>query len=428
MTWGGIAAGAGSVIGGVLGSKGSGGGGGGTPKWLKPYQQDLIADSSKIGPQQYYPGQNFIGGLPSEQAAFDQLNQYNQGMYGQGGLFGGATGAAGNAFSGNTYGGQMTGALSPFGTQQIMGAFGQGPGQVGQQNFDPRGMGPQFGQAGGLDASSAWRSMLSGTPDYSGAQGAIDAANAPLLRQFNQEIIPGLNQRATFLNNGTGGIKTLNKVLPELGQRMDQNALGVMEGERQRALQSQQYAAGAVSQGGLQSYGMGQQGAMFGAQLGLDTDLANAGFQDRFRGDTLQLGGLGANLSGNQDANAARWGSMFPGLANAGRQPSIDAMGYAQYMRMLAEGKMGADMDRWNFNQQAPQDNLSWRADILGGIGGQAQSGAPSGGSTANILGGAMLGGQLGGALGDIFGPQITPPTISPEMLNQMRNAPIQWS
>ena len=91
----------------------------------------------------------------------------------------------------------------------------------------------------GGDVSATLRRMMSGTPDYSGLQGAIDAANAPILRQLNNEIIPGLNQRATFLNNGTGGIKALNSVLPDVAARMGENAAALTNQERLRALGDQ---------------------------------------------------------------------------------------------------------------------------------------------------------------------------------------------
>ena len=411
MPW--IAAGA-SILGGVLGGQGQSSGG--IPKWMKPYVKGSLAQASGVAntPQQYYPGQTTIPETAGETAGWQSRLGYDQGMYGPQGLFGATTGAAGNALTGNTWGGAMTGALAPFGTSAVMGAFGQGPGQVGQYGFNtslnPQGMAPQFGQAGGLDATQAWQSMLSGTPDYSGAQGAIDAANAPLLRQFNQEIVPGLNQRATFLNNGTGGIKTLNKVLPELGQRMDQNALSVMEGERQRALASQQQAANAVSQGGMQSYGLGLQGAMGQAelqqalaQLRLGTDTTNAGLMSQYRGDTLQLGGLGSDLAGNQDINAARWGSLFPQLAQAGQQPSTDQLNYANFQRQLGEGDIAAQMARFNFGQQEPANRAGWYANIVQGMMGATPQSQTVGGGAQGALGGAILGGQLGGGLASLW-------------------------
>ncbi len=419
MPW--VAAG-GAVLGGLLGGSG-GGGGSSIPKWLKPYMKDSLSGAKSLSntPQRYFPGATTIGLMPEEQSAWDQRFGYNQGMYGPGGLFGTTAGAAGNALTGNTYGGFMTGALAPFSTATALSSFGAGPGQVGRYGFDttlnPQGMAPQFGQAGGLDATQAWQSMLSGTPDYSGAQGAIDAANAPLLRQLNEEIIPGLNQRATFLNNPTGGIKTLNRVLPEVGERMSQNALSVMEGERQRALASQQQAANAVSQGGLQGYGLGLQGALgqAGLQQGLaqhmlGTDVANAGLMGQYRGDVLGLGGLAGGLAGDMDVNAARWGSMFPGLAQAGQQPSQDALGYSNFLRTLAEGGLAGDISRWNFGQQEPFNREQWYADIVRGMAGATPPSQGGGSNALGIFGGMQAGAGLGGQLADIF---RRPPTTS---------------
>src|SRR6478609_8656778 len=110
------------------------------------------------------------------------------------------------------------------------------------------GGGAGLGTGLGGDASEALKRMLSGTPDYEGVRGAIDAANAPILRQLNEDIIPGLNSRATFLNNPTGGIKTLNRVLPDVTERMSTNATALMDAERQRALGAQQTGLGLFGQ------------------------------------------------------------------------------------------------------------------------------------------------------------------------------------
>ena len=104
------------------------------------------------------------------------------------------------------------------------------------------GIGPIAGSAG--SAQGALERMLSGQPDYAGLSGAIDAANAPILRQLEQDIIPGLNSKATFLNNSTGGIKTLNRVMPEIADRMSQNAAQLTNAERVRALNDQQAGLG----------------------------------------------------------------------------------------------------------------------------------------------------------------------------------------
>lgn len=499
MTWGGVAIGAGSIIGGVVGAQGAKNAVPKAPKWLTQAQQGNVYNAQQIAqtPQQYYPGETFVRSLPSEGNAFGQQNQYNNSMFGNpylpggGGQstspFGNTLGAMNSQLTGNNPGGQASQQIMPFATGQIGQAF-QGPSQInpnqymptfgqaggldargaigqmmsgqpqwnqastvanaGSSPFSSGGFGGgiggansllgQFGQAGNLDATQAYQKNLSGQGDYSTLQSNIEAANAPILRQLNQEIIPGLNSRATFLNNGTGGIKTLNKVLPDVMDRMNQNATGLYEGERQRALQAQQTAMGQVGQAGLQQGGQASS-QMYGAQnqiagqnygafgnamnqanqdrsnaaglvssgglsaygLGLQGAGLNANQQNQYRSDTLGLGNLGAGLSSDQSTNQARMAALFPSIYQAGRQPSTDAAGYAQYDRGLAEQQLGDQMSRYNFNQQDPMNRASWLAGILGQTNAQPTGGS---GQASSILGGAIAGGQLGQIFGNSFG------------------------
>ena len=600
----------------------------------QPYLRDIYGQARALAgtPQQYYPGQTYVGALPSEESAYAQRSAYNSAMFGapgypvgnwpsftpaqvtpysggpsstaplpgtggstpgwmgglvnpimnaidgarvtaatQGGApasiappgstpvttakttnpylptsdsygslygggsaapynpagspFGNVMGALGQSVTGNDMLGRMSGSLSPYSTQALMGAFSQGSPTVGRYGFDttidPYALTPTFGQAGGLDArgtlagmmsgqadwggantvAGAANSPLSGQPnwagalgsaglanaglgqfgtagnlnatgaiqqalsgqgDYGGLQNAIDAANAPILRQFNEEILPGLNQRATFLNNETGGIKTLNRVLPELGQRMSQNAATLTEGERQRALAAQQQAAALVSQGGLQqgaqassqlfgagqsaldraaqqasqmasqnygafgnawqqamadrsnaanlvstgglsAYGLGLQGAGMQsdlqralAQQNLQTDTANAGLWNQYRSDLLGLGNLAGGLAGNQSTAAARWGSLFPSLAQAGQAPSADALAYGNYQRGIMENALGSDVNRFNFYQQEPYDRLGFYNQILSGTSGLGGTTTARDGTAGGFSGLGALGGGLG--------------------------------
>lgn len=496
MTWGGVAMGVGSAIGGIAGSGALGGGPSNTsPSWMRWANRNNTENAQQIAatPQQYYPNQTFVGSLPSEQNAYGMQSNYNQQMFGQpsygggkgfdplqagntgfdmathGGSgaadqgrlngssspFGNVLGSMNSQLTGQNAQGGMTSQIAPFATSQIGQAF-QGPSQINPNQYTPtfgraggldaRGtigsmlggqqgtygnlasaansqMG-QFGQAGNLDATNAYQKMLSGQGDYSTMQQNIEAANAPILRQLNQEVIPGLNSRATFLNNGTGGIKTLNKVLPEVADRMSQNATGMYEQERQRALQSQQQAAGQVGQAGLQQgsqmssqmYGAGMQGmqdrsnaaglvssgGLSAYGLGLQGSGLNASNQNQYRADTLGLGNLGAGLASDQSTSQARMAALFPSIAQAGRQPSTDAAGYAQYQRGLAEQALGGDINRWNFNQQEPMNRASWLTGILG----QTNTGQPiqQQNSATGALGGMIAGGQLGQIFGNSFG------------------------
>jgi hypothetical protein len=364
-------------------------------KYAQPYLRDSMEQAASLTsqPQQYYPGQTYVGALPSEMSAFAGRAGYDSQMYGAplGQVMGGMSGS----LAGQNSLGQITSSLAPTATQGINSAFAQGPGSVSAQGASS--FAPQFGQAGSLDARGALQSALSGQPDYSGLQASIDAANAPMLRQLEQDIIPGLNQRATFLNNETGGIKALNRVLPEIGERMSQNATGLYNQERLRALDAQQNAAGLISQGGLSSFGLGLQGA----GQDLQGQIANANLGSQFRGDLLGLGNLAGNLAGTQAQDAARWGALYPGLAQAGSTPYNNALQYGQFERGIAENALQGDMNRWNFQQQEPYDRLSFYNQMIqgtAGLGGTTRGTASTGSgiSGTGALGGALTGAQLG--------------------------------
>lgn len=428
-------------------------------KPAQPYLTDIMGQGQTLSrqPPSYYGGPLTVGPTAAEGSAWGSRSAYNNSVFGgsQAPAFGDLTNAVNTNLNGGSNLGSMSSALSPFATQNLTKGFGptdtsgiaglsapggtNAAGNIGNYDFgtslDANGRAPTFGTAGGLDARGAYQQMLSGTPDYAGTQGAIDAANAPILRQFNEQIIPGLNQRATFTNNQTGGIKGLNRVMPEIGQRMAENAQGIMNNERLRALDSQERAANAVSQGGMQGYGLGLQTAQGErgleqnrANLGLAADSARGGLQlddfgsrlqgsqfglqqqgmlsdsaDRYRADLLNLGSLSGNLagqSGQQQLNAA---SMFPSVYNLGRQPGTDQLDFANYDRALREDALGADQTKFNYLRDQPQNNLSWYSNLVNGTAspyGSSQTQGPAGSRTAGALGGALAGSQIGNQFG----------------------------
>jgi hypothetical protein len=410
---------------------------------------------SRQGPS-YYGGPLTVGPTDAESSAWGQRAGFNNNVFGGSAApqYGDLTSSISQMLRGGSQSGSMANQISPYATQNLLSGFGpsntsgiagiQAPGQtnaagqIGSYNFgtslDASGNAPQFGVAGGLDARGAYAKALEGTPDYQGAQGAIDAANAPLLRQFNEQIIPGLNQKATFTNNMTGGIKGLNRAIPELGDRMSQNAQGIMNNERLRALDAQERAANAVTQGGFQGYGLGLNTAMGErgleqslAGMGLSADQARAGMMlndfgtglqgsqfglqqqgmmadvnDRYRADLLNLGSLGGQLAGqagNQQLGAA---GMFPSVYDLGRSQGNDSLAFANYDRALREDALGADQERFNYMRDQPYNNLGWYSGLINGTAspyGSASTTGPQGSRAAGALGGAMAGGQLGGSM-----------------------------
>lgn len=405
----------------------------------------------------YYGGPLTVGPTDAETSAWGQRANYNQNVFGGSAMpyFGDVTDAVGDNLRGSSNLGSLSSAISPYATNQLLNGFGgpntagiagiQAPGQtntasqIGNYSFgttlDPSGKSPTFGVAGGLDARGAYAKALEGTPDYAGAQKAIDAANAPLLRQFNEQVIPGLNQRATFTNNMTGGIKGLNRAIPELGDRMSQNAQGIMNQERLRALDAQERAANAVSQGGFQGYGLGLQTAQgergleqARAGMGLNTDQARAGLMlsdfgtglsgaqlglqregmlgdtnDRYRADLLNLGSLAGQLSGNSGSQQLQAAGLFPSIYNTGRQAGTDALEFANYDRALREDALGADQTRFDYLRDQPMNQLGWYSNLINGTAspyGTATTKGPAGSRTAGALGGALTGAQIANQMG----------------------------
>ena len=322
--------------------------GGGTTKtvsepWTgaQPYLRQAFGMAQNAAGQlpQFYPGQTFAGPQAGQMAGWDaQLGYTDQVFGGQNApKFGAATDALTKQLSGND-------PLSSFMST----------------------MGP-FGTAGGLDARGAIQSSLSGTPDYKGLEGAITAANAPLLRQFNEELIPSLNQRTIFTNNPTGAIKSLNTALPQLADRMSENALSLTNDERIRALNSRDSTANMVSQGGL------------------------------------QYGNLYGNLASSANDARARAIGLFPSLAQTGAIPGQLASQFGDWAAQFPQQQVAENVDRWNFNQNAARDNAQWYINAINGMAGL-------GGTQTNKGGGGGVGGALGGAAGGaIAGNQIVP-------------------
>lgn len=280
----------------------------------QPYLRDLygMAYQNSRNPAGFYPGATYLGPTQGQLAGWDtQLNYADQVFGGaQAPRFGEATGALSDVLTGSTALGSLTG-----------------------------------GNAGA--ASSAMNKMLSGTPNYSAVQGAVDAANAPLLRQFEQDLLPSLNQRATFLGNPTGGIKTLNRVLPELGERMSQNAQNAYLGEYNRAQAAQQAGLG-----------------MYGQLAGQQTNAA--------------LSGIG----------------MFPGLAQAGSTPGALSSQFADWGAGFQNQALQDQMNRWNYYQNLPAQTAAQYSGLLtgaGGLGGQSRSSTNQGMGASDYAGLALM-------------------------------------
>jgi hypothetical protein len=416
-------------------------------KQAQPYLTDVMSRGQGLSQQDpsYYGGPLTVGQTGAETGAWNARNTYNDEVFGGPALnYGSAATALNRTMGGQTQVGNMAGQIAPQAanlltsgfqapnTAGIQGIQSNAAGNIGQYGFgttlDAAGNAPQFGLAGGLDARGAYAKALEGTPDYAGVQGAIDAANAPILRQFEQEIMPSLNRNATFSNNSTGGIKGLNRVLPEIGERMATNAQSITNQERVRALDAQERAAGAVTSGGFQGYGLGLQTAQGErgleqslAGMGLSTDTTRGQLQlsdtganlqregmlqdsaDRYRADLLNYGSLAGQLGSQATGQQLQAAGLFPALNQVGRQPGDDALAYANYDRAVREDSLSADQEKFNYLRDQPYNNLGWYGSLISGTaspyGTQSQTG-PAGSRTAGALGGAMMGAGMANQMG----------------------------
>lgn len=353
----------------------------------QPYLTDALAglQSAFSKPPSYYPGNLTVGPTQAENSAWQKTNDYNSSVFGGAPAlnFGQAVGAYNGMLGGGPQAGYAS-SLAPGAISGLNDLSNSGPYNLGQ-----------VGTAGSLDATSAINKALTGTPDYAGLQGSIDAANAPILRDFNQNIIPGLNSRATFLNNGTGGIKSLGNVMPDIAQRMNENALTATEGERQRALAAQQSAAGLVTNAGLQQN-----------QLGLSAQQADAS-------NKLNLGSLLGQYSNSASNNTGNALAQFGNMLSLGATPANTAQAYAAYDRSLKENALTADQTKFNYMRDQPMTQAAQLAQLLGSLGQQggtstANSNYSTGGGASDWISGALglaslFGGGGGGSTGGLI-------------------------
>lgn len=348
----------------------SGGGGNTTTKQVsepwgpaQPYLLNALGgiNNAAQSPPQFYPGQSFAGPNAADQGAWQTRFDYMDDVFGgQGTLqYGNATGAANQIAGGNTALGSLSGFLNPMAITQIGNRLG-GP----VANID------------GLNARPALTRALEGTPDYDAVNAMVTRANEPLLRQFQQQVVPGLVDRGLLSGSQSGSDKALARILPELGERMSSNAINVLDAERNRALTEQMGAARYVGDLGM-----------------------------RYNDQALQLGNLAGTIGAQQTSDQLRAAGLFPTLGQMGEAQGNLAQQYADWTRNFQQQAITDDMNRWNYNQNLPRDAASWYASQvagLGGLGGTQYTQAPR---TSGGAGGALGGGITGAQLGSTFGP-----------------------
>ena len=212
--------------------------------------------------------------------------------------------------------------------------------------------------------------------------------------QFYNQVVPQLNQRASFLGNPSGAIKDLNSAISQIGQNQSLNAQQAYLGQYNLAKQQQQQAANLVANGGLQT-----------------------------QSNALGLGNLAGNLSQGSGAQALTAAQLFPSLSTL---PQQNLANYANTVANTA-GRYGT--------QNLAIDPGSWQnaTNIIGGLTAGAGFLGNLFGTSKDANGNTVtgIGSQLLGKLGGLFGSSQTPnytgvdPSMFGGVINQ--NDPFQY-
>jgi hypothetical protein len=195
--------------------------------------------------------------------------------------------------------------------------------------------------------SSAISSQLSGVPDYTAVNNALNAANTQTWNSFNNTELPQLNQRASFLGNPSGAIKDLNWATSQIGNNMNLNAQQAYLGQYNDALARQANAAS-----------------------------------------------LGANIAQTAGAQSLQGASLYPTIAQMPQQNLAD---YANTVSQTG-GKFGSSSTSTNPGAAGTAANIIGGLTAGSGLLSQLLGGPSS--TAAGTPGGGGLVGQIGSLLG----------------------------
>lgn len=392
------------------------------------FDPSIIGQGGYGAMQGIQPGQDLM-----QQAGTSGLDLAGASQYAGGaiapfsGALQGSTGYGGLGEASQFFGSQGEGALPA--ASQFAGSMMQQPGQT----IDPAAAGQLGATAGGTFlGSNPYLDQM-----YETGAGRIQ-------EQFEEQVLPAMAAQFGAAGRTGSGAQALatGRAAGDVGQELaglyGDIYAPAYESERGRQVQ----AAGALGDlgigtgqlglgaGGLAGDLYGQQTGRLGQAANLYTGERGLGQQAAMQGGQLALGGaqLGSDIWGqglNRQLQAGQ------GLGNLGIQglgalgdlqsqlgqqafqagtmaPSLQQMGITSADQLMRVGGMTedqaqrliqADMDRWNFGQQSPWQNLGLYSNAIYGLPGGygTTTGTQPGGSrVSGALGGAMAGGATG--------------------------------
>lgn len=343
-------------------SKGGGGGGSTTTvqkadPWVG-LQQPLMSlysgalNNFKTGGPQYYPGQTVAGTNGAIQGALAQGT--NLASSGPSPLLSTAT-------NGLT---QTAGGISPW----------QNPAYGTLNAFSS-------GQMAGRNPAQGYFGATTGGA-FLGANPYIDQqvqnAMNPVVRNFTNAVTPGIASQFSLAGRlGSGANQTaMGNAENELGLNLGTIASNMYGQNYSNERQLQQAAAGQLGQLGAQD----QSNMLSGANAITGQTLANQGL--------------------TQQAQLAA-----PQMDQAKYNDLDKLLGIGQYEQGNEQNLINAAMQRWNYNQNLPTQNLQTLSQLLQG--GMALNSTSQNGSSMlnrNPFASALGGGFMGGALGPMMG------------------------
>lgn len=336
------------------------------------YQQGALADLP-------FPSQTVAPLTPAQEAGIQGLAEF-----GQTPLFRQTIGGLGQVFSQGT-------AQQPVATAGAYAPMGQGSDIM--LGYDPS----RFGQ--GIAGASpelqqqteqTMSSLMQGTPDYSNIQALTQAATRPMVRQFQEQVLPSIGHAAVAAGQVGGSRQGVAQGIAARGltERIGDVSTQLAENERLRALQAQQAAMGLGAQQGVMGQQLGQQALSDAARLGLSAEQMRA-----------QAGqGLGQLALGQQQLAS----SLAPQIAQMGMLPYQNLLQAGGLQRQFAQQQISDLANRYQMLQAAPAQALGRYASIIqpgSGLGGTQTTTQEAGGGIMNALGSGLAGGAMMGAI-----------------------------
>ena len=256
-------------------------------------------------------------------------------------------------------------------------------GNVSSQSVDPT---QAFSSFGAANPTSALSRSLSGQIDTSTLDPVVNNAMRRMGENFNEQVLPGINQGAVAAGQYGGSRQGIAQGLAAKGL-----AYGMGDAAASMYNNAYQDAQGRMTSTANNLAGLAINNSQQNANRDLNAQQFNAGQLN----DMLKFG-----------VNTQQSGAKF-----TQNNQSADARDNVQNrltgLNLLNQGNQNQDYNynQWMGSEQAPNDynwgNTKNYSDIIkGGNNGSTTSTPYYTNPTSNILGGAMMGGQLGSMMG----------------------------